>query len=111
MNANDQASYAGYRALMLVLFGRSGQPPAWRAQAACAGQDTEEFFDPKRIEDVKDGCAGCPVLAECRSDQLTWETSGQGSRRYYASGIVAGLSGPERKRLHYPRTPDRKDVA
>jgi len=111
VNADDQTSYAGYRALMLVLFGRSGQPPAWRAQAACAGQDTEEFFDPKRIEAVKDVCAGCPVLAECRADQLGWESSGQGSRRYYASGTVAGLSGPERKRLHYPRTPHRTNVA
>ncbi|PRY46608.1 WhiB family transcriptional regulator [Umezawaea tangerina] len=100
-------SYPGYRALMLVLFGRSGQPPAWRSQAACAGQDTEEFFDPQHAEEVMAVCLGCPVLAECRADQLAWESSGQASRRYYAAGTVAGLSGPDRKRLHYPR----KDVA
>jgi len=117
VNAKDQASYPGYRALMLVLFGRSGQPPAWRTQAACAGQDTEQFYDSHKIEDTKSVCAGCPVIAQCRADQLAWETSGQNSRAYYAAGVVAGLSGSDRKRIHYPRTStapaltDHKDVA
>jgi WhiB family redox-sensing transcriptional regulator len=108
VNPNDQASYPGYRALMLALFGHSGQPPAWRADAACAGQDTEQFYDSRLTDQSKTVCADCPVIAECRADQLAWETSGQASRRYYASGMVAGLSGTERKRIYYP---DRKDVA
>lgn len=109
--SDEQASHPGYRALMLVLFGRSGQPPAWRADASCAGQDTETFFDPRRIGQAKDVCAGCPVIAQCRADQLSWERGGQAFRRYYASGTVAGLSGSERRRIHYPNPSDQKDVA
>jgi WhiB family redox-sensing transcriptional regulator len=113
-------SYTGHKALMMALFGRSGQPPAWRAQAACSGQDTEVFFDPATTEQAKQTCAGCPVQALCRADQLGWENQAR-SRRYYAAGTFGDLTGSQRNQLHYPRkssvtsapavSTDRKDVA
>ena len=109
-------SYTGHRALMMALFGRSGQPPAWRSEAACAGEDTAVFFDTAQTERARTLCAGCPVQAECRSDQLGWEQQTR-SRRYYAAGTFGDLTGSQRNQLHYPRSKpttvstDQKDVA
>jgi WhiB family redox-sensing transcriptional regulator len=111
-------SYVGHKALMMALFGRSGQPPAWRAEAACAGSDTEVFYDSDRTEDTRTVCAGCPVQAECRADQFAWESQVR-SRRYYTAGMVGGLTASQRNQQHYPRTKsspttvpaDQKDVA
>jgi WhiB family redox-sensing transcriptional regulator len=108
--ATDEASYPGYRALMLLLFGPSGRPPAWRADAACADSDPELFFDSDRVDQGKAVCAGCPVLAQCRADHLAWESQSR-SRRFYAAGVVGGTSGSERNQTHYPRQNKQKDVA
>jgi WhiB family redox-sensing transcriptional regulator len=104
------ASQPGYRALMLLLFGRSGQPPAWRADAACAGKDPELFFDNNRTAEAKAVCQGCPVLAQCRADHLAWESQTR-SRRFYAAGVVGGTTASQRNQIHYPRKTDKKDVA
>jgi WhiB family redox-sensing transcriptional regulator len=95
---------------MLLLFGPSGRPPAWRADAACADSDPELFFDPDRVDQAKAICAACPVLTRCRTDQLAWESQSR-SRRFYAAGVVGGLSGSERNQTHYPRKHSSKDVA
>ncbi|GDY28771.1 WhiB family transcriptional regulator [Gandjariella thermophila] len=102
------SSYPGYRALMLALFGRSGRPPAWRARAACRDEDPAVFDDPDRTDDALAVCAGCPVVEECRTDQLAWERQ-SGVRRFHPSGVVGGLTGTERHRIHYP--PKKKEVA
>jgi WhiB family redox-sensing transcriptional regulator len=112
----QNGSYVGHKALMLALFGRSGQPPTWRAEAACSGQDTEVFFDSAQTEQARTLCAGCPVQVECRADQLGWEQQTR-SRRYYAAGTFGDLTGSQRNQLHYPRkttapvSSDQKDVA
>jgi WhiB family redox-sensing transcriptional regulator len=103
------ASYPGYRALMLALFGRCGPPPAWRADAACRNADPELFADPERTEDAKAVCADCPVRAECLADQLAWEAR-SAARRYHPTGVVGGLSAAQRRRIHYPPKPT-KEVA
>jgi WhiB family redox-sensing transcriptional regulator len=107
MNA---ASQPGYRALMLLLFGPSGRPPAWRADAACAGEDPELFFDNNRTADALAVCATCPVLDLCHADQLVWESQTR-SRRFYAAGVVGGTTGSEPNQTHYPRKSKQKDVA
>ncbi|GGU29076.1 WhiB family transcriptional regulator [Lentzea flava] len=110
MNLHDHPGYVGTRTLMLALFGPSGTPPAWRADAACAGEDTELFFVPTTTAEALDVCAGCPVIAQCRADQVDWENRTR-SRRFYASGVVGGTTGSERNQTYYPRTTTRKEVA
>jgi hypothetical protein len=110
VNVRDEASHAGYRALMLLLFGSSGQPPAWRADAACADSDPELFFDSDRVDRAQAVCAGCPVLDLCRADHLVWESQTR-SRRFYAAGVVGGTTASQRNQTYYPRSTKQKDVA
>ena len=91
----------GHRALMIALFGRSGRQPGWREHAACAETDPEQFTDRRSIDAAKAVCADCPVIDQCRADQLAWE-SVKPERRYYPVGVVGGLSATERKTIHYP---------
>jgi WhiB family redox-sensing transcriptional regulator len=98
----------GYRVLMKLLFG--GEPPAWRDRAACADADPSLFHTAGRTAAAKAVCATCPVLAECRENQLSWEASGPARYRDNAFGVVGGLSGAERRRIHYPAR-NAKDVA
>ncbi|MET9231992.1 WhiB family transcriptional regulator [Lentzea sp. NPDC003310] len=98
----------GYRVLMKLLFG--GEPPAWRDQAACTDADPTLFHTAGRTAAAKAVCATCPVLAECRENQLSWEANGPARYRDNAFGVVGGLSGAERRRIHYP-TRNAKDVA
>ena len=101
----------GYRVLMRVLFGLGGEPPTWRERAACAGSDPDLFHNARRISAAKAICATCPVLDECRRDQLDWETNGPARFRANTFGVVGGLSGAERRRIHYPTNTAVKDVA
>lgn len=112
MNPTDHPGYVGHRALMLALFGPSGRPPAWRADAACADQDTETFFTSATTADALAVCAGCPVLDRCRADNHAWESATR-SRRFYASGVVGGQTASTRNQTYYPRNREqsRKDVA
>jgi WhiB family redox-sensing transcriptional regulator len=98
---NLDARYTGHRALMMALFGRSGQPPVWRAEAACVGIDPAVFEEQHRIPEAQQVCAGCPVLELCRADQLAWEAQ-TGSRRRFPSGYVGGLTASARRDIHYP---------
>lgn len=109
MNPTDHPGYVGTRALMLALFGPSGIPPAWRADAACAGEDTERFFADATASALE-VCAGCPVIGQCHADNAAWESKTR-SRRFYASGVVGGTTGSERNQTYYPRTTTRKEVA
>ncbi|PWK90306.1 transcription factor WhiB [Lentzea atacamensis] len=112
MNPHDHPGYVGTRALMLTLFGPSGTPPAWRVDAACAGEDTELFFTNDTTDQALSLCAGCPVIEQCRTDHTAWETRTR-SRRFYAAGVVAGTTGSERNQTYYPRTnpTTRKEAA
>lgn len=113
MNPTDHPGYTGHRALMLALFGPSGRPPAWRADAACADADPGLFFDSDATTDALAVCDGCPVLDRCRADNHAWESATR-SRRFYASGVVGGQTASARNRTYYPRTnreQSRKDVA
>jgi WhiB family redox-sensing transcriptional regulator len=92
----------GHRALMIVLFGRSGRQPGWREYAPCADTDPELFTNRGSIDAAKAVCAGCPVIAQCRADQLAWEAV-KPERRYYPIGVVGGLSAIERKTIHDPK--------
>ena len=70
----------------------------WQRFAACAGEDTELFFEPghyetprtrrRREETAKAICAGCPVRSPCREVGL--ETP---------PGLWGGLSAEDRQRL------------
>lgn len=110
MKPTDHPGYVGARALMLALFGPSGTPPAWRANAACAGEEAELFFASDTTTQALDVCAGCPVIAQCHADTTEWENRTR-SRRFYASGVVGGTTGSERNQTYYPRTTTRKEVA
>lgn len=101
MNVHGHPGYVGTRALMLALFGSSGQPPDWRTDAACAGEDTELFFDAARTDEALSICAGCPVRDLCRADNTAWENTTR-SRRFYASGVVGGTTGSERNQTQRP---------
>ncbi len=108
--SSDNAEVFGYRVLMRVLFGPTGEPPAWRERAACSDADPSLFDTAGRIAAAKKVCATCPVLAECRQDQLDWEASSPARFRANASGVVGGLTGADRRRIHYSAN-SQKDVA
>ena len=72
----------------------------WQLSGACRGEDPRLFFHPEgergevreaRQKAAKAICAGCPVLAECRSHALA-------VREPY--GIWGGLSEDERAAIH-----------
>ncbi|NEY33045.1 hypothetical protein GTU99_12730 [Streptomyces sp. PRKS01-65] len=67
----------------------------WRDRAACRYEDPDLFFPAGttgtfllQIEQAKDVCRRCPVLAHCA--QWAWETRP-------SDGIFAGLTEPERR--------------
>jgi len=101
---NVDARYAGHKALMMALFGRSGRQPAWRAEAACTDIDPEMFVDQHRIGEAQQVCAGCPVQALCGTDQVDWEAQ-TGTRRRFPTGYVGGLTATARHQIHYPPKP------
>ncbi|USX50599.1 WhiB family transcriptional regulator [Lentzea sp. HUAS12] len=106
---NNDAEAFGYRVLMRVLFGPTDGPPAWRERAACAGSDPSLFDTAGRIAAAKKVCASCPVIDECRQDQLDWEATSPRFRAN-ASGVVGGLTGADRRRIHHLAR-NAKDVA
>ena len=72
----------------------------WQMAGACRGEDPRLFFHPEgergdvreaRQKAAKAVCAGCPVLAECRSHALA-------VREPY--GIWGGLSEDERAAIY-----------
>ncbi|ATE57634.1 hypothetical protein CNX65_33595 [Actinosynnema pretiosum] len=94
--------YYAHRVLMTLLFGATGEPPAWRQQAACAGQDTEAFFAISPTKEVRELCANCPVAELCREDQMAWE-DGARLRRLHAGGMYGGLTNGDRRALRAKR--------
>lgn len=75
------------RFLARVLDGAAGP---WAKRAACRGQTSTMF--PERGDDAEPAralCRSCPVLDEC----ATWGTS----VGHLQSGIIAGLSGKQRR--------------
>lgn len=65
------------------------EPANWSKRAACEGEDPELFYpfpnQPKKIEQAKRICGGCPVRAECLKEG-----------RREAHGIWGGLTEWER---------------
>jgi len=71
----------------------------WQLRAACRGMETSSFFHPwndrgvsrhEREAQAKQVCAGCPVLAECRSHALSVQE---------AYGVWGGMTENERDAL------------
>jgi WhiB family redox-sensing transcriptional regulator len=71
----------------------------WQAQAACRGQDTQNFYHPenergpsrvRREMRAKAVCASCPVIENC----LRWALA---AREPY--GVWGGMSAEDRERL------------
>jgi hypothetical protein len=64
----------------------------WRADAVCAGSDTDLFFGHATTA-AMEVCSGCPVRAECLHDALAHETYHPGF------GVWGGLTVAERREL------------
>jgi WhiB family redox-sensing transcriptional regulator len=71
----------------------------WQLEGACRAEDTELFFHPEgergpsrsgREAAAKAVCAGCPVLAACRTHALS-------AREPY--GVWGGLSEQDREQI------------
>ena len=62
----------------------------WHVDAACNGMDPETFFpergDVQAVRTAKAVCAGCPVILECRTENIMEK-----------DGIFGGLSGKQRR--------------
>lgn len=81
--------------------------PAWHTEAACAGQDTDDFY-PERdgamaaIHAARAVCAGCPVAEPC----LAWALA------HDEPGIWAGTTANDRQRIRRGEPlPERKAPA
>jgi hypothetical protein len=98
---NLDTRYTGHRALMIALFGHSGQPPVWRTLAACATTGPALFTDEDTTKQAQQICQGCPIRAQCAADQLAWE-SRVPNRRRSLTGVVGGLTPADRRHIHYP---------
>lgn len=66
--------------------------PQWMFDGACRGTDTSLWFPTSEkddvVEEAKDICACCPVIAECL--QWAYDTGS-------SDGIFGGLTATERK--------------
>lgn len=74
----------------------------WLQDAACAGVEPDVFFPPSTPNPVQQArfyapalriCKDCPVVAECRADADSWESSGG-----YVYGVRGGETPRERNR-------------
>ncbi|MGW5176681.1 WhiB family transcriptional regulator [Streptomyces sp. NPDC004082] len=80
---------------------------AWESSASCRHQDADLFFSRATKRVAMAICAACPVLKACRDAVLRRE---KGLPRCRRSGVVAGLTGPQRYALeNRPDRPDRPD--
>lgn len=71
----------------------AAHPTSWQNQAACRGQDTEDFFTDSRSEQnrARAHCRACPVIATCLWDADAIE---DGAFRF---GVSGGLSAEQRR--------------
>ncbi|MFI6251467.1 WhiB family transcriptional regulator [Streptomyces sp. NPDC051016] len=71
-----------------------GPALTWADDAACRGRDVNEFFttDRRRVREIKNLCANCPVRRKCLAEALRAEDSS----RY---GIYGGFTAEERDQL------------
>ncbi len=83
-----------------------GEPPAWRAEAACIDHDPEFFFPlgttgpaADQAEAAKAVCANCPVIAACLNYALT---TGQDV------GVWGGTTEDERRQIRRKRRQARR---
>lgn len=66
-------------------------PGDWAERAACRGMPTQRFFPPKGAHVprwLSELCAGCPVVAYCRTYAL----------RHPVLGVWAGMAEVDRQR-------------
>ncbi|MGO1056718.1 WhiB family transcriptional regulator [Crossiella sp. CA198] len=102
----DHPGYLGYRTLLNALFGPTRQRPAWHRLAACATRSGRSpHLDRNRVREAKAICAGCPVLAQCRTDALTREAADR-QERDNTVGVLGGMSAAERLAYHRRHTTD-----
>lgn len=71
-----------------------GNALAWADRAACAGRDVNEFFttNKRRIAQIKNVCASCPVRELCLDQALRTEDTSR-------HGVFGGLTPAEREQL------------
>ena len=105
MIANRQT--AARAASLSEVLGIDAQATAWMQDAVCAQTDPEAFHPDKSgsVEPAKAVCAGCPVLAECR----TWAL--ETGQRF---GVWGGLSANERQQIRTSNptnSGDSKEIA
>ncbi|MFB7338116.1 hypothetical protein FNH09_36910 [Streptomyces adustus] len=77
---------------------------AWESNAACRHQDAELWFSRRSSSRAVAICAACPVLAHCRAAVLKRE---KGLPKCQRSGVIAGLTGPQRYALERQSDPAR----
>lgn len=73
-----------------------GDDLSWQDGAACAGLDTDLFFEPHVGVEVQAACLRCPVRAECLGMALAFPSTN-------LWGFWAGTSHQERQRLRRDR--------
>lgn len=75
-------------------------PPHWFELGACHGMDTSLFvfqeprghLDDAKVIAAKQVCAGCPVVAECLADALSFDSIGVwGNTTEYERRVLQGL--------------------
>ncbi|MEV7389580.1 WhiB family transcriptional regulator [Streptomyces sp. NPDC091215] len=66
----------------------------WAKDAACRGRNVNEFFttDQRRVREIKNLCARCPVSEQCLAEAFRAEDTS----RY---GIYGGLTAEERGQI------------
>lgn len=65
--------------------------PSWYKKAACAGKDTEMFFDEKYLNnyrEVESICSGCPVRRQCFTRGVVNKESGAWAGIYLNEGQI-----------------------
>jgi len=69
---------------------------SWQESANCATTDPDLFFDEEaiRLWRLRDICAACPVLAQCKATQAVIEANMAATDIF---GFVGGQSSLERK--------------
>jgi WhiB family transcriptional regulator, redox-sensing transcriptional regulator len=66
----------------------------WRIYARCRDIDPEIFFEPRKYEQAKEVCSGCPVQIPCLNDGILQDK--ELSHSGVLTGVWGGLTPEER---------------
>ena len=72
--------------------------PGWQHDAACAGAPIAYFYSTSGRPDIRTAaayCASCPVIRQCRAEEL-WRAGEDTSKIY---GYRGGLTETDRRRV------------